>query len=229
MAAQIRIISSMATRQLLADLIAQYQQGTPQPITCESVGGVDAARRVQAGEAFDVVILAANAIEQLIAAGKIVAGSRVDLVRSGVSIAVKAGAPRPDIGCEEAVKQAVLAARTVSYSTGPSGVHLVKLFERWGIAEQIKDRIVQAPPGVPVGSLVAGGEVELGFQQLSELIHLPGIEVLGPLPDAIQVITTFSAGLCASSTQAEAVRAMLDFMVSPAAAAAKLDNGMAPA
>ena len=229
MATQIRIISSMATRQLLADLIAPYQRTSAQPIACESVGGVDAAKRVQAGEAFDVVVLAANGIEQLIGAGKIVAGSRVDLVKSGVSIAVKAGAPRPDIDSEEAVKQAVLAARTVSYSTGPSGVHLVKLFERWGIAEQIKDRIVQAPPGVPVGSLVANGEVELGFQQLSELIHLPGIEVLGPLPDAIQIITTFSAGLAASSTQAEAVHALLAFMVSPAADAAKLANGMTPA
>jgi molybdate transport system substrate-binding protein len=229
MAAQIRIISSMATRQVLSDLIAPYQQASEQSIACESVGGVDAAKRVQAGEAFDVVVLAANAIEQLIGAGKIVAGSRVDLVRSGVSIAVKAGAPRPDIGSEEAVKQAVLAARTVSYSTGPSGVHLVGLFERWGIAEQIKDRIVQAPPGVPVGSLVARGEVELGFQQLSELIHLPGIEVLGPLPDAIQIITTFSAGLVASSTQGQAVRALLAFMVSPAADAAKLANGMTPA
>jgi molybdate transport system substrate-binding protein len=229
MAAQIRIISSMATRQVLAELVAQYQQTTAQPISTESIGGVDAAKRVQAGEAFDVVMLAANAIEQLTVAGKIVAGSRVDLVKSGVSIAVQSGAPRPDIGTEEAVKQAVLGARSISYSTGPSGVHLARLFERWGIAEQIKDRIVQAPPGVPVGSLVAQGEVALGFQQLSELIHLPGIEVLGPLPDAIQIITTFSAGLATTSTQAEAVRAMLAFMVSPAAAAAKLRNGMAPA
>ena len=162
-------------------------------------------------------------------AGKIVPGSRVDLVRSGVSIAVRAGAPQPDIGSEEAVRQAVLSARSLSYSTGPSGVHLVKLFERWGIAGDIKSRIVQAPPGVPVGSLVARGEVELGFQQLSEMIHLSGIDVLGPLPPAIQIITTFSAGLAMASIQAEAVRTLLDFMVSPAALEAKLRNGMEPA
>jgi molybdate transport system substrate-binding protein len=198
-------------------------------VTIESVGGVDAARRVRAGEAFDVVVLAADAIEQLIAGRQIVAGSRVDLVRSGVSIAVRAGAAHPDVGTEEALKDAVLAAGSLGYSTGPSGVHLAKLFERWGIADAIRERIVQAPPGVPVGSLVADGKVELGFQQLSELMHLPGIDVLGPLPAPIQIITTFSAGLSANSTQPEAVQAMLDFMISPAAAEAKRRNGMEPA
>ena len=226
MASRISIISSMATRQLLADLVAEFQRTSAQQVAVESVGGVDAARRVQAGEAFDVVVLAANAIGQLTEAGKIVPGSRVELVKSGVSIAVRSGAARPDIGSEKAVKQAVLSARSLSYSTGPSGMHLVKLFERWGIADIIKSRIVQAPPGVPVGTLVARGEVELGFQQLSELIHLSGIDVLGPLPTAIQIITTFSAGLAVASTQAAAVRALLDFMVSPAALEAKLRNGM---
>ena len=229
MTSPIKIVSSMATRQLLADLVAQFQKSSTQQVSVESVGGVDAAQRVQAGEAIDAVVLASNAIEQLIAAGRIVAGSRRDLVRSGVAIAVRAGAPRPDIGSEEAVKRAVAGARSLSYSTGPSGVHLAKLFERWGIAETLEDRIVQAPPGVPVGTLVADGKVELGFQQLSELMHLPGIDVLGPLPPAIQVITTFSAGLSMSSTQPDAVRVMLDFMVSPAAAEAKHKNGMEPA
>jgi molybdate transport system substrate-binding protein len=229
MASPIRIISSMATKQVLAELVAQYQQGSGQAVAVESVGGVDAAKRVQAGEAFDAVILASNAIEQLTEAGQVVAGSRVDLVRSGVAIAVRAGAPRPDIASEEAVKQAVLAAPSLSYSTGPSGVALARLFERWGIAEQIKDRIVQAPPGVPVGSLVAKGEVALGFQQLSELISLEGIAVLGPLPSEIQIITTFSGGVAASSTQPEAVRAMLAYMASPAATEAKRRQGMEPA
>ena len=229
MASRISIISSMATRQVLADLVAEFQHTSAQQVAVESVGGVDAARRIQAGEAFDVVILAANAIEQLTGAGKIVPGSRVDLVKSGVSIAVRAGAPRLDIDSEEAVRQAVLNARSLSYSTGPSGVHLVKLFERWGIADEIKDRIVQAPPGVPVGALIARDEVALGFQQLSEMIHLEGIDVLGPLPPAIQIITTFSAGLAVTSTEADAVRTLLDFMVSPAALEAKLRNGMEPA
>ena len=229
MADEIRIISSMATRQVLADLTALFQQQVSQRVSAESVGGVDAAKRVHAGEAFDVVVLAAGVIDQLTQAGRIVPGSRVDLVRSGVSIAVRSGAPRPDIGSEEAVKRAVIAARSLSYSTGPSGVHLVKLFERWGITQQIQGRIVQAPPGVPVGTLVATGQVELGFQQLSELIHLSGIDVLGPLPPEIQTITTFSAGLSITSTQGEAVRALLAFMASPAADGPKLNNGMDPA
>lgn len=222
-------ISSMATRLVLAELAADFAQRTGCQVAIESVGGVDAARRVQAGEAFDVVVLASNAIDTLIAAGRVLAGSKVDLVRSGVAIAVRSGAPRPDIGSEEAVRQAVQSARSISYSTGPSGVHLARLFERWGVADEIKDRIVQAPPGVPVGTLVARGEVALGFQQLSELLHLDGIDVLGPLPPGIQILTTFSAGIGVASGQVEAVRDLLKFMASPAAAEAKRRHGMEPA
>lgn len=230
----LRIISSMATKQLLADLIDLYQkterQTSPgsqaQEISLESVGGVDAAKRVQAGEAFDIVALASNAIDQLIAEGKVATGSRVDIVNSGVAVAVQTGAPHPDISSEAAVKQAVLSAPTLGYSTGPSGVQLAKLFERWGIATQIQNCIVTAPPGVPVGSLVAKGEVALGFQQLSELVNLPGIDVLGPLPPAIQITTTFCAGLATTSTQADAVRDLLAFFVSPGTMEIKRRNGM---
>ena len=219
-------ISSMATRQLLAELVADYTKQADVAIHIESVGGVDAAKRVQAGEPFDVIVLASDAIDKLIDAGYIDPTSKVNLVNSGVAVAVKAGATSPNISSEAAVKQAVIAAKTISYSTGPSGVALAKLFERWGIAEQIASRIVQAPPGVPVGSLVAKGEVELGFQQLSELIHLDGISIVGPLPPEIQITTTFSAGVCTASRQADAVREMLAYMTSPAATAAKLRQGM---
>lgn len=227
MTTTLRFISSMATRALLADLAEAWHAAHPDSVLAvESVGGVDAARRVQAGEAFDAVVLAATAIDQLTTAGRIVPGTRADLVRSGVAVAVRAGAPAVDIGSEDAVRQAVLAARSVSFSTGPSGVHLQQVFERWGIADQIRPRLVQAPPGVPVGSLVARGEVELGFQQLAELMNLPGITVLGPLPPAIQTITVFSAGLSSTSSQADAVRAFLDWAVSPATIDIKRRNGM---
>lgn len=229
MTPEIKGISSMATRLVLADLAVAFERQAGQPVRIESVGGVDAAKRVQMGEAFDVVFLASDAIDKLMASGHVLAGSRVDLMRSGVAMAVRAGAPQPDVSSEAAVRAAVLQADSISYSTGPSGTALAQLFARWGIAGQIKDRIVVSPPGVPVGTLVARGEVALGFQQFSELMHLDGIAVLGPLPPAIQIVTTFSAGICAASQQPAAVRAMLDFMNSPEAAEAKKRQGMDPA
>jgi molybdate transport system substrate-binding protein len=222
-------ISSMATRALLAELAAAWRQHGGGEVGFESVGGVDAARRVESGEAFDLVVLAADAIDKLLASGRAVAGSRTDLVHSGVAVAVRAGAPRPDIGNEAALRQTLLAARSVGYSTGPSGVALLRLFERWGIAESLRERIVQAPPGVPVGALVARGEVELGFQQRSELMHLEGIDLVGEMPAGAQIVTTFSAALCTASTQPDAVRELLAFLRSPDTAMLKRQHGFEPA
>lgn len=218
----------MATRQLLAELSAQHTAATGQPVAIEAVGGVDAAKRVAAGEAFDVVLLASDAIAKLIAAGHLAAGSRVDIVRSPVAVAVKAGAAQPDISTPEALKQALQAARSIGYSTGPSGTHLVKLFERWGLAAELGAKTVQAPPGVPVGALVARGEVDIGFQQLSELISLDGINVLGLLPGDTAFITTFSAGVPAHTTQAAAVADLIAFFNSTDAVAVKRRHGMEP-
>lgn len=226
----LRLISSMATKPLLADLVALYAQHQPAiEVQVESVGGVDAAKRVEAGEAFDGVVLASNAIDQLIAGGHVLAGSRVDLVRSGVAVAVPAGAPVPNIANEAALKAAVLAAPTLGYSTGPSGVQLAKQFEAWGIAAQIAPRIVQAPPGVPVGTLVARGDVALGFQQLSEMMGVAGITVVGPLPPEVQIITTFSGSVSAQCSQPDAMRALLAFWQSAACDALKQRHGMAAA
>ena len=227
MSTPLRLISSMATQKLLAELIADYQRAQPGvAVALESVGGVDAARRVAAGEPFDAVALGSDAIDKLIASGHVLPGSRTDIVRSGVAVAVRSGAARPDIGSEAAVKAAVLAAPTLSYSTGPSGVALARLFERWGIADAVAAKLVVPPPGTPVGALVARGEVALGFQQLSELMHLPGIDVLGPLPEAIQITTIFAGGVVAASPQPEAVRALLAFLASPETAPIKSANGM---
>ena len=229
----IKGISSMATRQLLAELAAAFEQQSDCVVSFESVGGVDAVKRIQAGEMFDLAVLGSDAIDKLIATGHIRAGSRVDLVLSGVAVAVRAGAALPDISSECAVRLAVRSARSISYSTGPSGVALVKLFERWGIANEIQSRIVQAPPGVPVATLLSSGQVELGFQQLSELLHVEGVAVVGPLPPAIQITTTFSAGIptrvSADSSTAKQVRELLDFMTSPQTVVAKRRQGMEPA
>lgn len=217
----------MATRQVLADLAADWLARGGEAVTIESVGGVDAAQRVQAGqEALDVVFLASNAIDKLQAAGRVVAGSKVDLVLSSTAVAVPAGAVAPDISSEEAVRAAVLAAPSIGYSTGPSGVALQKLFERWGIAEEIQPRIVQARPGVPVGSMLASGQVALGFQQLSELIHVQDITIVGPMPAAIAIDTVFSGAVVAGSANAQAVQRLLAFMASPDATEAKRKQGM---
>ncbi|MBT3067940.1 substrate-binding domain-containing protein [Rhodoferax sp. U11-2br] len=219
----------MATRQLLAELTQAYAKSSGQSVLIESVGGVDAAKRVQAGEVFDLVVLASDAMSKLIASGHLSADSLTPLVFSGVAVAVPVGSAGLDISSEEAVREAVLAAPTLAYSTGPSGVALAQLFERWGITEQIKNRLVTAPPGVPVGSLVAKGEVAMGFQQLSELIHVPGILVLGPLPDVIQITTTFSAAMTSLCTRPTEVQALLSFMASSEVAVLKKRQGMTPA
>ena len=218
----------MATRLVLAELVEGFEQRSGLCVAIESVGGVDAARRVQAGEGFDVVILASDAVDKLIASGHLLAGSMVDLMRSGIAVAVRAGTAAPDLSTEEALRESVRAARSISYSTGPSGVALARLFEQWGIAQEIKGRIVQAPPGIPVGSLVARGEVELGFQQYSELMHLDGITVVGPLPPSVQIITTFSGGIGVNCQQTETVRKLLDDMNSAQATVAKVKQGMEP-
>lgn len=222
----LKLISSMATRQVLTELAATWQKSSGVEVAIESVGGVDAAKRVQAGEAFDGVVLASDAIDKLIAGGLVVVGSRVDLVRSSVAVAVKAGAPELDISSEAALRSAIAAAPTIGYSTGPSGVALVKLFERWGMADALAPRIVQAPPGVPVGTLVARGDVALGFQQLSELMHLEGITVVGTLPEAVSITTVFSAGICTASSQRGMLARLFAFMASPEAAASKRRHGM---
>jgi molybdate transport system substrate-binding protein len=229
MAQPLTIISSMATRQVLAELVEAYRAATGTEVRVESVGGVDAAKRVQAGETFDLVVLASDAIDKLQASGHVVAGSRVDIVHSGVAVAVRAGSPRPDIGTEEALKAAVLAAPSIGYSTGPSGVQLMALFQRWGIAEQLGGRVVQAKPGIPVGSMVAQGDAALGFQQLAELIHVQGIDLLGPMPAAVQIDTIFAGGVAAAAVQPEAARALLQYLASPATAEAKRRQGMDPA
>jgi molybdate transport system substrate-binding protein len=215
----------MATRRLLADLIAQFESGSRHRVALESVGGVDAARRVRAGEPLDVVVLARDVIDDLIASSWIAAGSRIDVAVSAIGVAVRAGAARPDISSAEGVKAAVLAAGKVGYSTGPSGQYLARLFAGWDADGRLKDRITVAPPGVPVGSLVARGDIDMAFQQMSELGG-DGIDVVGVLPPDIQMMTTFSGGVASSSTQPDAARALLSFMGSPAVTAIKQAHGM---
>lgn len=221
-------ISSMATRAVLAELAAGFEAATGVRVVIESVGGVDAAKRVAAGEAVDLVLLASDALNALMTAQHVLPG-RVDYVHSPVAIAVPAGHPAPDVGSEAALRATVDAAARIGYSTGPSGQHLRRLFERWGLSEALASRTVQAKPGVPVGSQVASGEVSLGFQQLSELQGLAGITIVGLLPPGCAFITTFSGCVAATSTQPDLAQTFLAHLNSPGTAAIKRRHGMTPA
>ncbi len=222
-------LSSMATRHILMDLARDYEVAGGVRVEFRSIGGVEAAKVVRAGEPTDVVALASKVMKSLEAEGHISMGSVVDFARSEIAVAVPSGSPAPGLGSEEAVRRAMVEARRICYSTGPSGDHLKALCEKWGLAESVLARGLVAPPGVPVASLVARAEADLGFQQLSELIGQPGIDVVGPLPPEIQSVTIFSAGVSSSSAEPEAARALLAYLVSPGTAAAKRRHGMEPA
>lgn len=219
-------ISSMAARRILQALGAGFAGRAGCEVRIEFAGGVDAARRVREGEAFDTIFLASGAIEGLIAEGKARPGTRVDYATSGIAVAVASGARVPDVSTAQAVRAAVLAARRIGYSTGPSGVALAEQFRRWGIVDQLAGKVVQAPPGVPVGALIARGEIDLGFQQFSELQELDGIRVAGPLPPDIQVLTTFSGAIGANAASPELARRFLAYLSEPSTAAVKQRHGM---
>ena len=192
-------------------------------------GGTEGvAKRISGGEVVDIVIIAALNIDKLIAEGKLVSGSRADFAKSGVGIAVRTGLPKPDISSTEAVKRAVLAANSVAYSSGPSGFYVADLFKRMGITDQIKDKVRQPASGVQVGELVARGEADLGFQQISELLHVKGADYLGPLPPDIQNITIYSAGLHTAAPAPDAARALVKSLTSPQAAPIIKKIGMEP-
>jgi len=223
---EIKVMLSAAFKEAYLELTPQFERATGHRITTSWVPSVKMMERLKGGEAVDLVILSSASLDELVKAG--IVSQRFDIAKSGVGVAVRTGAPKPDISSGEAVKRAVLAAKGIAYSTGPSGLYLVKLFERMGISEQIKSKVKQVQ-GVPAGTVAARGEAELAFQQVSELLPVPGIELVGPLPPDIQEITTFAAGLHARAQEAKAARALVDFFKAPAAAPVIRKKGMEPA
>ena len=221
-------LSSMATSHVLADLARDYAANTGQPVCVLSMGGVDAAARVRAGERCDFVVLAAEAIAKLESEGHVMPGTGTVVARSGIAVAIPAGAPKPDISTEDALRDAVVKARAIGFSTGPSGAHLARMFDAWGIVSAVQPKLRQAPPGVPVGALLARGEADLGFQQLSELIHLKDITLVGPLPSGVQSMTAFTGAVCKASPRPDQTRALLAFFASAQTAACKQRHGMTP-
>jgi molybdate transport system substrate-binding protein len=212
----------------LLELVSAFEKSSGHRVTTIWGGTEGITKRVGGGEVVDIVLIAAPNIDKLIAEGKLVAGSRADFAKSGVGIAVRSGLPKPDVSSGEAVKRAVLAAKSVAYSSGPSGVYVADMLKRMGIAEQVKDKVKQPASGMPVGELLARGEADLGFQQVSELLHVKGIDYLGPLPAEIQNITVYSAALHTAAPAPDAAKALLKILTAPAAGPIIKKVGMEP-
>jgi molybdate transport system substrate-binding protein len=224
----VKVMATAAVRETYLELVPQFEAASGHKVVTIWSGTADMMKRLKGDERVDFVIIGSNSLEELIKLGKIEPGSRVDFVKSGVGVAVRAGAPKPDISSGEAVKRALLSANSIGYSSGPSGVYLDGLFQRMGIAEQLKPKLKLPPSGASVGEMVARGEAEIGFQQVSELIHVPGIDFLGPLPTDIQQITIFSTGIHTAAMNPGAAKALAKFLTAPAAAAVIRKNGMEP-
>jgi len=225
-AAEIKVIASNAVREPYRELVPVFEKATGHKVTIDWGGTVDIVRRVDSGEVADIVIIPAPRIDDFVRQGRL--ASRIDVARSGVGVAVRAGAPRPDISSADALRTALLAAKSIVLSSGPSSLYLPTLFQKMGIAEQLKPKIIQIGPGLPVGETVARGEGEIGFTQMSELMSVKGIEYLGPLPADIQMITVFSAGLHVAAPAPDAARALLKFLTAPDAAPVLRSHGMEP-
>ena len=226
-AAEVRVLSSNAMREVLLDAAPQFEKASGHKVSMAFVGSVDILKRLRAGDkSADLIVLQVSSIDELAAEGLVVKGSRVDFAHSLVGAAVRAGAPRPDISSGDALKRTLFAAKSIVVSSGPSGTYMLGLFERMGIP---RDRYMQAKPGVQTGLLVARGEAELCFQQVSELLPVKGIDFLGPLPADVGHVTVFAGGLHSAAADREAARALMQYLASPAAAPVLNAKGMEPA
>ena len=228
-AAEIKVLSTQATEQSYRELVPQFEKATGHKVTTLFTGTLDAEKRLAAGEQYDLLIMAQDAIDQHLKDGKLAQGSRVHLARSGVGVGVRAGARKPDISSVDALKRTLANAKSIGYSSGPSGVYIVKMFESLGVTDQVKPKLKQTASGVFVGSIIASGEVEIGFQQVSELSQFEGVDYVGPLPAQVQNYTVFSSGILSNAKQAEAARALVRHITSPQAGAVYRKRGMEPA
>jgi len=232
-AAEVKVMISGGFSAAYRTLIPEFERTTHNTVITvagPSMGDTPQAipNRLQRGEPADVLIMVSSALDELIKLGKVVPDSRIDLARSKIGMVVRAGEPKPDISSVEAFKRALIEAKSIAYSDSASGVYLsTVLFQRLGIAEQVlgKSRMI---PAEPVGAVVARGEAQVGFQQISELLPVPGVDLVGPLPPEIQKITVFSAGIAAGAREPDAARALLQFLSSPAAAPPIAKSGLEP-
>lgn len=227
-AAELKVLSTQATEETYRELVPQFEKAAGYKVTTIFTGTLDAQKRLAAGESYDMIIMAGPAIDPQIKAGKVAPGSRVDLAKSGVGVGVPKGAPKPDVSTTEALMKALLAAKSIGYSTGPSGVYMISLFEKLGLIDQIREKLKQTPTGVFVGTIIANHEVEIGFQQVSEVGNFPGVDYVGPLPAEVQQTTVFSSGIAVDAKEADAARALAKFLTTPEAGVAFKKRGMEP-
>jgi molybdate transport system substrate-binding protein len=224
---EIKVLSSKAFSAAYLVLVPEFERATKHKVTTVW-GGVNIIKsKMQGNQIVDVVIVAGDALDELTKQGKIVAGSRVDLARSAIGVAVRAGAPRPDISSVDALKRALCKAQSIACSTSVSGIYLESLFQRFGIFDQLHTKIKRVE-GRPVWDAVVGGEAEIGFQQISELLPVSGIDYLGPLPQEIQKTTVFSAGVAACAKEPYAARALIKFLAAPSSVPVIKKSGMEP-
>jgi len=232
-AAEVRVMISGGLTAAYNALVPEFERATGHKVVTAygpSMGTTVNAIpvRLERGEPADVLIMVGYALDDLVNKGKVVADSRIDLVKSPIGVAVKSGAPKPDISSAETLKRALQAAKTVAYSDSASGVYVsTEMFAKLGIADEMKDK-ARKIPATPVGEIVAHGEAEIGFQQISELRPVSGIDIVGPLPDELQKITVFSAGIASVSKEAEAGNALIKYLASPAARPTIVNSGMEP-
>jgi molybdate transport system substrate-binding protein len=225
-AAEVKVLASGAVKEAALELFPQFEKASGNTVAVTWAGTVDIKKKIAAGEVFDLVIVAGPELDAFIKDGKIATGSKVDLVKSSVGVAVKAGAPKPNLKSGDDLKKALLAAKSVGYSQGPSGVYMQSLFDKMGIAAEIKAKAKVTGPGVPVASVIRSGDAEIGFQQVSELIHEAGIEFLGPIPADVQNVTVFSSGISTGAKAQTEAKALQKYLTAPAAASVIKKHGL---
>ena len=230
-AAEIKLLASAALKAAYLELLPQFETATGHKVTAAWSSSLVIQKRIASGEDADVVVMAdilgKNLTEELIKQGKLVAGSAT-FAKSGVGVAVRAGAPKPDISSADALKKSILAAKSIAYSAGASGTYLVSMLQKLGIYDQVKSKVATVKPSEPVGEVVARGDAEIGFHQVSELLPVKGIQFLGPLPTELQNITVYTGGVHTGTKEAAAAGELLKFFTSPAVAQALKKHGLEP-
>jgi molybdate transport system substrate-binding protein len=228
-AAEITVIASTAMREVMAELVPMFEGASGNKVAISFLSGAVLPVKVKEGAQADVVVTTPATIDDLVAAGRVVANTRVDFVRSGAGVAVRTGAPKPDVATPDALKAALLAAKTVGYSQGPSGVHFMTVLARLGITDQVKAKGVVPPLGQRVGTLIAEGKAEIGVQQITELLQIPGIDFVGPLPKELQANIVYATATPTSAKEKAGAAALVKFLASEQALPVIKKVGLEPA